>query len=314
MSVLRATLGAFLFCALFANAAAQTPAPPIEAAQAAIARHDYKGAIAVLDGMLAQDPKNARALLLRGDAKDYLGDEKGAIADYDAAIAIEPGNAYAYATKCYSEVEVGSYARAIADCTKSIALNANNAFAYRGRANAHYFAGDLGAALADGKRATQIDPHDSYAFLTTCRTDAALGNLLQAAQDCTRSIALQPSDNAYFARGQTYVRLHDYPKAIADLRQSLAMNPANPSAYYWIAVSEAQQKDALAAMNDINAYVRAAPNDGDGLMLRAVLEAKQGRVAATRADAQEALRLYTLARDDDGAKRAQSLLSSLPKP
>ena len=59
------------------------------------AKNDYKGIIALTNRMLASDPKNAKALVNRGDAKDYLNDYTGALADYTSAIAINPNYEYA---------------------------------------------------------------------------------------------------------------------------------------------------------------------------------------------------------------------------
>lgn len=64
-------------------------------AQAPVDKHDYKGAIALLDRVLESDPKNSNALVLLGDAKDDIGDTAGAMADYNAAIALNPQFAYA---------------------------------------------------------------------------------------------------------------------------------------------------------------------------------------------------------------------------
>lgn len=293
---------------------AQSPAPSLEQAQAFMQQHDYKHAIEVLDALAKTDPKNARIFVTRGDAKDYLGDERGAIADYDAALAIDPNFGYAYATKCYSEVEIDKNDEAIRDCTRALTLNPKDAFAYRGRANAHYFSSDYAAALADANQAVNLNPNDPYAFLTRCRANFALGKLQEAQDDCSRSISLSPDDNAYFARGQIFLKTGDFADAESDLRQALKINPNYASAYYWLAVSEAQQKHVAAALTNINAYLSKHGTDPDGLMLRAVLEARQGNRGATRADALAALHQYQLANDPDGAKRAQSLLDSLSKP
>ncbi|HEV3154991.1 MAG TPA: tetratricopeptide repeat protein [Candidatus Baltobacteraceae bacterium] len=294
-------------------ARSQTHAPTIEQARTLISQHDYKAAISVLDELNRANPRDAHVLVLRGDAKDYLGDEAGAIADYDAALAIDPDYEYAYATKCYSEVEIEKIDRAIADCSHAISLNPKDGFAYRGRANAEYLKDDYAAAFADADRAVALNDTDAYAFLTRCRANSSLGRLQEAKDDCTRSISIAPTDSAYFTRGQVLVKVGDYAGAASDLSETLKLNPGYSPAHYWLAVCEAAQKNVPAALTDVNAYLSAQGSDPDGLFLRAVLEAKQGKLQATRADAQEALRQFKLANDQDGARRAQSLLDSLPK-
>src|SRR5438552_17689826 len=84
-------------------------------AQSLISKHDYKGAIALLDGYLQNHPAEVKYLTLRGDAKDEMGDHIGALIDYDAAIRINPDYEYAYATRAGTEMEMNHYDPAIAD-------------------------------------------------------------------------------------------------------------------------------------------------------------------------------------------------------
>src|SRR5947209_1031992 len=102
------SLAAALLAALFAfgvAAAAEAGSKDVlTKAHALIHKHDDKGAIALLDALLQKDPKNAEALVTRGDAKDNLGQHLEALVDYSAAIEINPDYAYAYYTKCETEV------------------------------------------------------------------------------------------------------------------------------------------------------------------------------------------------------------------
>lgn len=97
------------------------------------AKNDYKGIIALTNRMLASDPKNAKALVNRGDAKDYLDDHTGALADYTSAIAINPNYEYAYSTRCGTQNEVENFRAAIDDCSKALTLDMSDADAYRQR-------------------------------------------------------------------------------------------------------------------------------------------------------------------------------------
>ena len=56
----------------------------------------FQDAQARADGVLARDPGNVNAQILRGNALAGLKDFKGAVADYEAAIAADPKNLSAY--------------------------------------------------------------------------------------------------------------------------------------------------------------------------------------------------------------------------
>ncbi|MDQ6943505.1 MAG: hypothetical protein M3169_13455 [Candidatus Eremiobacteraeota bacterium] len=84
--------------------------------------HDrkFKEAIALLDPYVAAHPRDARALVLRGDCKADLGDNRGALDDYNSAIKIEPEYAYAYVTRCETRLALRDKSGALADLATAL--------------------------------------------------------------------------------------------------------------------------------------------------------------------------------------------------
>ena len=121
-----AAFGAFI--ALFAAAPNKGFAQPAPAAspgsdalgqaQALFRLGKYREAIAKLDALLQAEPRNARALVLRGDTKAELDDNNGALKDYNAAIGIAPEYQYAYVTRCETRLALDDPGSALTTATR----------------------------------------------------------------------------------------------------------------------------------------------------------------------------------------------------
>jgi len=296
------------------SAVAQTT-PTVDQARALFARHDYKGALAILNRVLQIDPKNSRALVMRGDAKDLLGQSQDALTDYNAAIQINPDYAYAYATRCDTKVRLDRYDDAVADCTKSISLDPNDGFPYRYRSAAYYFLHNYTAAETDAEKSKSLDPSNPYTLLAMCRAKFGVQKYNEARDACTNGIALDSkSENMYFYRGRSALAQQLYDAAAADLRKALDLAPDFGSARYWLAVSEFKGGSYDSALFDTDAYLLGDPSDADSLLLRARIDRKRGNAAAASRDAREALRQYRIQNDAEGMKSAQAFIDELSNP
>ncbi len=85
----------------------ETPAKPVDAnfarAKAMIEARDYKGALPLLQQVVAKDPKNADAYNLMGFATRKSGDANGSLQYYQQALAIDSRHigAYEYLGEAY---------------------------------------------------------------------------------------------------------------------------------------------------------------------------------------------------------------------
>lgn len=295
---------------LFAASNAASADTPLDRASALFDKHDYKGAITLLDKIIAQDPKNVNALVMRGDARDNDGDRTGALEDYNAAIAINPDYEYAYATRCGTQVELSHHRDAVADCTKALSLSAKDDMALRLRSAAYYFLGDYQLAADDAQAAMEIDGKQPGNLLANCR--ASVGMLKDDLQDCTTYISYQPDDSdGYFYRGRIYM-IDDKPdQAKADFHKVLQLDATYTAAHYWLADILLQQKSYDESISEADAFLAQYANDADTLMIRARAEQGLGQGDAARADGRTALQQYRIQNDSDGEARAQAFLKGL---
>lgn len=310
---IRALAAALLF-ALSSSvcAVAATSVPTYDQAQALMNKNDFKGAIALLDRLLQADPKNVKALVLRGDAKDDAGDPTSALADYTAAIALNPDFAYAYATRCDTQTELEHYDDAVTDCTKALTLDSSNELALRARSKAYYFRGDYQLALADAQQVVSLDPTDARAQMTACRAQFGAEQYDRARDACSKTITYAPDEeNAYFYRGRSALQQKQYEPAIADLSKAVTIDSEFTGAHYWLSEAEYGATKYGQALSEIDSYMLAYPHDPDALMLRAHINEKLGKADAAKYDASEALRQFKIANDSDGMKAAQAFIDAL---
>jgi tetratricopeptide (TPR) repeat protein len=310
---------AFL-CLAFLAAFALSAAVPVRAGDAVtpIARAEqmykdgkYKEAIALLNDYLTANPKDATALVDRGDDYAALGEDKAAVADYTAAIAVNPDFAYAYASRCDSRNSLDQNAEALPDCDKAIELDPKMAYPYRIRALIELQEGNPKAALADTDSAIGISANSAYSYQLRCRAYDDLGDLDRALPDCNDAIRLNPDmGEGYFQRGRVEIAQQNWTGAIADFTKSESIQPG-PNGHYWLALSRFKNGDLTEALSEDERYIQMKSDDGDGYLLRAQIEQKMGNTAQAKTSATDALRHYRIANDTNGAAKAQALLDSL---
>ncbi|QMS89641.1 tetratricopeptide repeat protein [Nostoc edaphicum CCNP1411] len=183
---------------------------------------DYDQAIASFTAAIEQEPKHARAIVNRGNARYNLKDYEGAVKDYSQALTIQPnqikalvnrGNAR-YMLAEYSNDPDLEYNLAIADYNRAIGLDNNEIEAYIRR-------GIVRAQMAKYSGESQQE-------------------YKRAIKDFTQAIKLNVSKaEAYFQRGVVFYQIaqyssnyeQEYNQAIADFNQALTISPKLAKAY-----------------------------------------------------------------------------------
>jgi tetratricopeptide (TPR) repeat protein/tRNA A-37 threonylcarbamoyl transferase component Bud32 len=124
---------------------------------------DYRAVIAMCDQLLAKDPNNVDALLLRANAKNMIGDYEGALADATKALELQPSSE-AYDARAWALNHLGRNAEALKDADAALKINPKDAVAFLNRATANEGLGKAADALADYKKAAGINPAFKSAF------------------------------------------------------------------------------------------------------------------------------------------------------
>jgi tetratricopeptide (TPR) repeat protein/predicted aspartyl protease len=136
----------------------------VERGNALTRSKDYDKAIEEFDSAIGINPKLAEAFVGRGNAWRAKGDLDRAVADYDAALGIDPRNALALANRGSASYDRKDYGRAIGDLDRAIEIDSKLAQAYVIRGNAKRRTGSADDALVDYALAIQINPKLATAY------------------------------------------------------------------------------------------------------------------------------------------------------
>jgi tetratricopeptide (TPR) repeat protein len=156
------------------------------------------------------------------EKKNYLQAQE----NFEKSIELNPGLAEAYYYR--GRVQLDDK-KADADFSKAIELKPNYPEAYFQRGLNDDLSGDSAGALRDYNKAIELNPKFIDAYMTRAVL-YLLGNRgALAIADYTRVIELKPDGESYYVRGNSYLEIGEYAKAIIDLTRSIQLDPT----YYW---------------------------------------------------------------------------------
>lgn len=305
-------------------AAPQPPAPPADAtsadagsdygrAQALFRARKFKEAIALLDTYLLAHPRDARALVLRGDCKADLEDNEGALHDYNSAIKIDPEFQYAYVTRCETRLQLDDTAGALSDCDTAVRLDATDALAYEDRADVQFQREAYDLALTDYDKAIELGRSSAYVFAARCDTERLVGKYDRAKADCEKALTVDPkSRRGLWARGRLALAQARYSDGIGDFNAYIAQDPkASDVAYYFRALAYNRIQSYKLALEDLQTYIQRRPTDPDGYKERAIASYSTGDKAGALADLDTALRGYRKDGNTVAADRVTAMTTAI---
>jgi tetratricopeptide (TPR) repeat protein len=273
----------------------------------------FREAIAAVDAYLVGHPRDARAFVLRGDAKANLGDNAEALKDYNSAIKIDPEYQYAYVTRCETRLQLDDVSGALADCDNGIRLDATDPLAYEDRGDVHFQRGSWALALADYDKAVELGRSSAYLFAARCDSERLVGKRDLAKADCEKALTLDPkSRRGLWARGRLALTEARYTDGIADLNAYIAQNPkSSDTAYYFRGLAYNRINSYRLALDDLRTYVQRQPSDPDGYKERAVASYGVGDKDGALADLDVALRGYRKNGDTVQIDRVSAMMKAI---
>jgi|HubBroStandDraft_1064217.scaffolds.fasta_scaffold15913_4 tetratricopeptide (TPR) repeat protein len=284
-------------------------ADPLTRARSLFGAHSFQASIELLDTYLRDHPRDARALVMRGDAKAELADDTGALRDYNAAIGIDPDYEYAYVTRCETRLDAGDATGALQDCDRAVSLDARDPQAYKDRADVEFTNGAYDTALADYDRAVALGQPGPWVLAARCDVERLLDKRDAAASDCTKALEIDPKNRrALWASGRLALGEGRYRDGIQALNAYIAQDPAGSTAgYYFRALAYNRIQSYKLALEDLQTYVQRAPDDPDGYRERAIARYGSGDKDGALADLDVALRGYRKGGDTDWAERVTAM-------
>lgn len=302
-------------------AGAQAPAPAAsgdaehgyERAQALFRERKFGEAIAALTAFLAAHPRDARALVLRGDCKADQGDNESAIKDYNAAIAIAPEYEYAYVTRCETRLQLDDEAGALADCDNAIRLDASDPLAYEDRGDVQFQRDAYDLALVDYDKAISLGRTSAYVYAARCDAERLVGKRDRAKPDCEKALEIDPkSRRGLWARARLALVETRYVDGIADLNAYIAQNPKqSDTAYYYRGLAYNRISKFALALEDLRTYVQRRPTDPDGYKERAIASFGIGDKTSALADLDLAQRGYRKDGDTSSADHVALMVKEI---
>ena len=282
-------------------------------AQSLFHERKFRDAVAALDAFLAGHPRDARALVLRGDAKADLGENDSALKDYNTAIAIEPEYQYAYVTRCETRLQLDDVVGALADCDNAVRLDATDALAFEDRADVQFQREAYQLALSDYDKAVELGRSSAYVYAARCDAERLVGKRDRAKADCEKALSIDPkSRRGLWARGRLALVESRYTDGIADLNAYIAQNPtASDTAYYFRGLAYNRIRSYRNALDDLSTYVKRQPTDPDGYKERAIASYGMGNKTGALADLDLALKGYRKSGDTAAAERVDAMVKAI---
>lgn len=127
-------------------------------AEALLKMKQYKEVMEDVDTILAQNPEEETAMLIRGKVKEENHQEEEAQADYSFVTEINPFNEQAYLYLGQLFINQKKLVEAIALFDEAIELNPNFAEAYHERGRAKLLNGDKEGSIEDMKKSLELNP------------------------------------------------------------------------------------------------------------------------------------------------------------
>jgi serine/threonine protein kinase/TPR repeat protein/sugar lactone lactonase YvrE len=271
---------------------AQTAEELVRSAQSKRDAHDFAGAIADCDRVLALDSGNTLALAVRGDARKATGDLAGAIKDYDRAVELRPDDAVLRNCRGEARAGAGDVREAIADFDKAIECKPDYGTAYYNRGVSLQAKGDTAGAIADYSKAIELNASVVKAHINRGNLRQATGDLAGAIADFSAAIKQQPDDaTAHYNRGNAKKDMGDSAGAIVDYTRAVALNPKLTEAYNNRGWLREQNGDLDAAIADYDRAIALQPNYAQAYFNRANAKKAKGDRWGAAADLDKALEL-----------------------
>ena len=192
-------------------------------AQKALNRTD--AALASYQRAIDLEPRYGAALCNRGAVLMAVGRPSDALASFERATQADPADPIARHNLAQAQLALNDRSGALDSLSKTIELNAGYFDAYLGRAGLHEEQGHLEAALADLDQACSLRPDAAVPYLRRANTLAKLKRWPEALRDYDTTLRSEPRHYAaHLNRANVCRELGRFAEALHSIDQAIAID------------------------------------------------------------------------------------------
>lgn len=254
---------------------------------------DFQGAIADLTQAIELQPNEASNYDFRASAYSLLDNNQEALKDLSKAIELKPDDDEYYNSRSGIYFSLTNFPEALKDVERAIKLNPKKAKYYSRQSSIYLQMGNKSEALTSVNQVIALEPKFGAAYyqralllfdldiqssLSDLNKSIALqleapelwlngeSSFISASENYVRNnITLSDLQNQQFAavyswRGDIYLKLKEYPKALADYNQAIQLDPKNAQNYTQRAKYYLQKNELEKAKADYTKAIELDPN------------------------------------------------------
>ena len=200
-------------------------------AQKALNRTD--AALASYQRAIDLNPDYGAALCNRGAVFMATGRPKDALTSFERATQADPADPIARFNFAQAQIALNDRAGALDSLGKTLALNPDHFDAHLSRAWLHEEQGHPEAALADLDRACSLRPQIGVAFLRRANQLAKLKRWTEALRDYNTTLQLEPRNYvAHLNSGNVYRELGHFAQALSSFEHAIEVDASQVDAHF----------------------------------------------------------------------------------
>ena len=261
--------------------------------------NDVSSALSEIETAIKLDPRNARAIQVRGSIKDELAQFAAAREDFDLAARLDPDiqplprkdavkepspwqrrlDEIDHSTEAVNSVEMliekgtllgksGRLDEALELFHQAVSLSPANAAAWLSRGRAYSGLGLFANAESDYQKCVDLDPTNSMAWYNLGNIFLQTGRFAAAIERFDKVRSLSPVQaQAVCNRGTCWLQLNDFERAERDYRQAIELSTLLPQPHYQLGVVLCAQGRVQEAMPHVKRALQLG-SDQAALLLR----------------------------------------------
>lgn len=263
--------------------------PLVDAAEAALAKSDFRGAADLARRAVEGNPRSSAAHRILGDAALAQGDPSTAEREFIAATAIDPADAKA-------EIGLGRTAdrahqpnTAAAHYRRALEIDSKSLVAALGLGEALEQAGDRPSARQAFGRATEVEPGNAAARDRYSVFLLGNGEVGAAIDQGIEAVRLDVNVAAYHVHlGLAYLTARMLKEADRELSEAVRLDPRDAASWDALGTAKMRAGNATEAAGAFNRALALAPHDEAATTGLAAALAETGQLAEAEASLKKA--------------------------